>query len=65
MQEEQQKLRAHIAGLKEECGVQQVNLQQATELLAQQPRAEEVTRCACNPWPQAQGLAPHTYGTLV
>lgn len=65
VQEEQQQLRARVAGLVAESSVQQVHLQEATELLAQQPRAEEVTRCACNPWPEAQCLAPHTCGTLV
>ena len=65
VQEEQQQLQAHIAGLESDSSAHQVHLQQAAELLAQQPRAEEVTRCACNPWPEAQCLAPHTYGALV
>ena len=65
MQAEQQQLQAHIAGLVAESSVQQVHLQQAAELLAQQPRAEEVTRCACNPWAETQCVAPHMCGTLV
>ena len=65
VQEEQQQLQAHISGLMSEFSAHQAHLQQANELLAQQPRVEEVTRFACNPWPEAQCLAPHMYGTLV